>query len=203
MIDVLIADDHASVREGIRLIIDAQPDMRVVGETSEGQSAIESVRNLRPTVVVLDISMPVMNGLAAAQALTTNTAVVTFTRHADDAFVQELLGAGVRGYALKQSASIELLNAIRAAANGERYIDSSLADRSVMPWRRHLRLSERERDVLRLVAMGHSHKDIAERLAISARTVEVHKARASEKLALKDRRDLLKFAALQGWIAEE
>ena len=202
MIEVLIADDHASVREGIRLIIDAQPDMRVVGETNDGGGAIEAVMALRPTVVVLDISMPVMNGLAAAQMLT-STAIVTFTRHADDAFVQEMLAAGVRGYVLKQSASSELLTAIRAAASGERYVDASLAERAAKPWRRHLRLTGREREVLRLVAMGRSHKDIASDLSISARTVEVHKARASEKLALNDRRDLLKFATLQGWIAEE
>src|SRR5215472_6220053 len=118
MIRVLLAEDHETVREGLRMLIDAQTDMRVVGEAANGRQAIERTDVLKPDVVVLDLTMPEVSGVSAAQALTRQSAVVALTRHDDDAYVQELLGVGAKAYVLKQSASSELLRAIRVAASG-------------------------------------------------------------------------------------
>src|SRR5712671_1598410 len=129
---VLLADDHVTVRHGLKLLIDSQPDMKVIAEASDGNAAIESAVALKPDVIVMDISMPGMNGLVATRKLKQlqpSTAVVTLTRHADDAYLQELLRAGVSGYVLKQSAPAELLQAIRAAAAGGQYLDSTLTAR--------------------------------------------------------------------------
>jgi DNA-binding NarL/FixJ family response regulator len=210
-IRVLLAEDHETVRQGLKLLIDAQADMEVVGEAADGRVAVDRARALEPQVVVLDISMPEMNGLAATRALRQaipGAAVVALTRHSDQAYVQELLGAGASAYVLKQSASGELLKAIRAAASGAHYLDSSLKDpradsfalrrkRSAAP-----RVSDREREVLRLIALGHSNKDVAASLGITVKTVEVHKANAMRKLGLHGRIDVVRFALLQGWLKD-
>ena len=163
---ILLADDHVTVRHGLKLLIDGQPDMTVVAEASDGDAAIQSAVALKPDVVVMDISMPGMNGLVATRALKQlqpGIAIVTLTRHADDAYLQELLRAGVSGYVLKQSAPTELLQAIRAAAAGGQYLDSALTARVTAgflgkPGTRVSRpaatLSEREAEVLRLIAVG-------------------------------------------------
>jgi DNA-binding NarL/FixJ family response regulator len=206
MIRVLLADDHETVREGLRLLIDAQSDMEVVGEAGDGRQAIERTAALKPDVVVLDLTMPDLSGLSAAGALTPNAAVVALTRHDDDAYVQELLDAGAKGYVLKQSASTELLRAIRAAASGGRYLDPALPAPS-QPRDPHRRagtpmITAREKAVLRLMAVGHSNKDIATDLAISVKTVEVHKANAMRKLGLRGRIDVVRYASLNGWLRE-
>lgn len=209
MIRVLLAEDHETVREGLRLLLNGQPDMEVVGEAADGEGTIHSVDTLSPDVVVLDLSMPGMSGVAAARALKRSGhagAIVALTRHDDDAFVQELFEAGAAAYVLKQSASEELVRAIRTAANGGRYLDSSLSrtHETADPRRRATtpRATEREIEVLRLIAVGHSNKEIASTLDISVKTVEVHKANAMRKLGLRGRTDVVRYAVLSGWLTE-
>jgi DNA-binding NarL/FixJ family response regulator len=209
---VLLADDHVTVRHGLKLLIDGQPDMKVVAEASDGATAVKSAAALKPDVVVMDISMPGMNGLVATRALKKQqpgTAVITLTRHSDDAYLQELLRAGVSGYVLKQSAPTELLRAIREAAAGGQYLDSTLAARVTAGFlaregrtvdKPGAALSQREAEVLRLIASGYSNKEIAGRLSLSVKTVEAHKANAMRKLGLNGRIDIVKYALLQGWL---
>jgi two-component system response regulator NreC len=209
---VLLADDHVTVRHGLKLLIDAQPDMKVVAEASDGEAAVKSAVSLRPDVVVMDISMPGMNGLAATRALKKqqpNAVIITLTRHSDDAYLQELLRAGVAGYVLKQSAPTELIQAIRTAATGKQYLDSALTARVTAGFlaregrtvnRPGATLTQREAEVLRLIASGYSNKEIAARLSLSVKTVEAHKANAMRKLGLTGRIDIVKYALLQGWL---
>jgi DNA-binding NarL/FixJ family response regulator len=201
-----------TVRHGLKLLIDSQPDMTVVAEVGDGQGAVQRAQELKPDVVVMDISMPGMNGLVATRTLKqlrSATAIVTLTRHADDAYLQELLRAGVSGYVLKQSAPTELLQAIRATAAGGQYLDSALTKRVTDGFlardgknvnQSGAALSEREAAVLRLIASGYSNKEIAARLALSVKTVEAHKANAMRKLDLNGRIDIVKYAVLQGWL---
>ena len=207
---VLLADDHVTVRHGLKLLIDAQPDMKVVSEVSDGEAAVQQTVALKPDVIVMDISMPGMNGLTATRkikALQPQSAIVTLTRHGDDAYLQELLRAGVSGYVLKQSAPTELLQAIRAAAAGGQYLDSTLTARVTarLLSRKADRATgatptERESEVLRLIASGYSNKEIAGRLSLSVKTVESHKANGMRKLGLTGRIDIVKYAVLQGWL---
>ncbi len=208
---ILLADDHVTVRHGLKLLIDSQPDMNVVSEVSDGEAAIRGALELKPDVVVMDISMPGMNGLAATKKLKQqqpNAAIITLTRHSDDAYLQELLRAGALGYVLKQSAPAELLQAIRAAAAGKAYLDSTLAKRVTSGFlAREGRtneaggvLTDREAEVLRRIASGYSNKETAARLSLSVKTVEAHKANAMRKLGLKGRIDIVKYALLQGWL---
>lgn len=208
---ILLADDHVTVRHGLKLLIDSQEDMTVISEASDGSSAMQRAIALKPDVIVMDISMPGMNGLAATRALKQKQpqlAIVTLTRHGDDAYVQELLRAGVSGYVLKQSAPAELLQAIRAAAAGGQYIDSALTarvtarllGRADKAGKSAVALTEREAEVLRMIASGYSNKEIAGRLSLSVKTVEAHKANAMRKLGLQGRIDIVKYAVLQGWL---
>ena len=213
MLRVLLADDHVTVRHGLKLLIDGQPDMKVVAEASDGDAAVRSAVAVKPDVVVMDISMPGMNGLVATRALKKqqpSAAIITLTRHSDDAYLQELLRAGVAGYVLKQSAPAELLQAIRAAAAGGQYLDSTLTARVTAGFlaregrtvnKPGAALSQREAEVLRLIASGYSNKEIAGRLALSVKTVEAHKANAMRKLGLNGRIDIVKYALLQGWLS--
>jgi DNA-binding NarL/FixJ family response regulator len=211
LLRILLADDHVTMRHGLRLLIDGETDMKVIAEASDGHAAIENAVALKPDVIVMDISMPGMNGLVATRALKQylpSTAIVTLTRHSDDAYVQELLRAGVSGYVLKQSAPTELLQAIRAAAAGGQHLDSTLTARvtarvlgpAYKLKRPPATLSERESEVLRLIASGYSNKEIAARLSLSVKTVEAHKANAMRKLGLRGRIDIVKYAVLQGWL---
>jgi len=209
---ILLADDHVTVRHGLKLMIDGEPDMKVVAEVSDGARAVQRAQELQPDVIVMDISMPGVSGLAATRQLKQiqpKAAIVTLTRHSDDAYLQELLRAGVSGYVLKQSAPAELLQAIRAAASGGQYLDSSLTSRVTAGFlgreakgiaRAGAALSEREADVLRFIASGYSNKEIAGRLSLSVKTVEAHKANAMRKLGLTGRIDIVKYAVLQGWL---
>jgi two-component system response regulator NreC len=212
VIRILLAEDHETVRYGLKLLIDRQPDMEVVGEACNGRLAVEQARLLRPTVAVLDVSMPELNGVEATRAIASEApgvAVVALTRYSDDGYVQALLGAGACAYVLKQSASLELLNAIRAAALGRRYLDTALTDRVADAFlARHRgsepqrRISEREGEVLRLIAIGHSNKEIAHRLDLSVKTVEAHKANGMRKLNLRGRVDIVRFAIGEGWLRD-
>lgn len=209
---ILLADDHVTVRHGLKLLIDGQADMQVVAEASDGAAAVQRAIDLKPDVVVMDISMPGMNGLVATRSLKQRLpemAVITLTRHGDDAYLQELLRAGVSGYVLKQSAPAELLQAIRVAAAGGQYLDSSLTARVTAGFlgrdakrvgKAGATISDREAEVLRLIASGYSNKEIAARLDLSVKTVEAHKANAMRKLGLGGRTDIVKYAILQGWL---
>ena len=204
VIQVMLVEDHGIVREGLRLLIDAQDDMRVAGEAVDGEQALADAPALHPDIVVLDLSLPGKSGVEVALALRTScpgTAIVVLTRHKEPSFVRQLFAAGALAYVLKQSASRELLAAIRAAAIGRRYIDVALHDEHATPLSRTSpAVTEREAAVLRLTAAGHTHKEIGTMLGIAEKTVEAHKANAMRKLNLRTRADLIRHAALQGWL---
>jgi len=209
VISVLLAEDHETVREGLRLLLNAQPDMTVVAEAADGADAVTRACQLKPNVVVLDLTMPGTNGLVAARRLRTeapSSAVVALTRHDDRAYLYELLEAGASGYVLKQSPSSELLAAIRAAGSGQRYIDPAFRriDPEHDPRRRPTTpvVTDREKEVLRRMAVGQSNKEIAAELEIAVKTVEVHKANAMRKLSLRGRTDVVRYAVLNGWLQD-
>ena len=210
-IRVLLVEDHETVREGLRLLLDSQSDMEVVAEACDGRAAVEFNERFRPHVVVMDLSMPDMNGLQATQAIKRShpgTAIVALTRHDDAPFVDELKKAGASAYVLKQSPSRELLDAVRAAAVGGTYLDAQLRARDARTADQAIHgrpapsVSEREKQVLRMMAVGHSNKEIAEELSIAIKTVEVHKANAMRKLGLRGRIDVVRYAILHGWLQE-
>jgi two-component system, NarL family, response regulator NreC len=210
-IRLVLADDHAAVREALRLLLNVQPDLEVIGEAADGQEAVDAAVALRPDVLLMDVSMPRLNGLQATAAVkrrAPDVKVLTLTRHVEESYVGELLRAGASGYALKQSTSAELLTAIRTVAAGRTWLDpevsSSLVGRfarghAVQPPRE---LSPRETEVMRLIAWGHANKEIASRLGLSVKTVEVHKANGMRKLGLTSRLDLVRLALLRGWLQD-
>lgn len=212
-IRVYLAEAHETVRHGLKLVIGAQPDMEVVGEASTGRQAVEEALRASPDVILIDVSMPGMNGLDATQRLCLrrdHPAVVALTRHSDGAFARAMLAAGAAGYVLKQSSSDEMLRAIRAAASGRQYLDRSIAA-SAEPFGPPARRGAvaqapqptgREVDVLRRMAKGYSNKEIAAALGISVKTVEVHKANGMRKLGLRSRIDIVRYAVLQGWLSD-
>ena len=210
---IMLADDHETVREGLRLIINSQDDMEVCGEVANGRAAVTVAQNLQPDVLVMDVTMPELNGLKATKKLKEtcpHLKVLTLTRHTDDAYLQELLRAGASGYVLKQSSSEELLRAIRAIAQGGNYLDPSIAGRVMGNYiqRRtdgtpvQIKLSERETEVLRQIAWGYSNKEIAAKINVSVKTIEAHKANAMRKLNMGSRLDIVRFAVLQGWLED-
>ena len=208
---VLIAEDHETVRDGLRLLLETQSDVEVVGGVADGEAAIAAARALAPDVVVVDLSLPGISGLTvtrAVRAQSPGVAVVVLTRHTDEAYVQELLAAGALGYVLKQSASDELMRAVRSAAAGTRYLDAAIAQPPTAGGRRGFAtpsrapVTDRELEVLRLSATGKSNKEVATALAIAVKTVEVHKSSAMRKLQLHDRAEMLRFATLKGWLRD-
>jgi DNA-binding NarL/FixJ family response regulator len=213
---ILLADDHETVRTGLRVILNAQADMEVVGEAADGQAVIEKTRELQPDLVLMDVSMPRLNGLQATKTLrerVPTAKVLTLTRHGDVAYLHQFLEAGASGYVLKQSRAAEVLQAIRAIASGGTYIDSAMtADalaaapvRAIAAGRGRAAapsLSPREADTLRLVARGYSNKEIAAQLTVSVKTIETHKGNAMHKLGMRSRIDIVRYAMLQGWLDE-
>jgi DNA-binding NarL/FixJ family response regulator len=213
-IRILIAEDHAMVREGLRLLIDSQPNMQVIGEAENGQIAVARSHELMPDIVLMDVSMPEMNGLKATEKLRQecpHIKVLALTRHKDQGFLQEVIRAGAAGYVLKQNTAAELIHAIDAVATGGNYLDPAIAGKLIGRYiggqaknnsEMQGELSPREAEVLRLIAWGYSNKEIAGRLDISIKTVEAHKANSSRKLGLHSRIDIVRFAFLQGWLDE-
>jgi two-component system response regulator NreC len=211
-VQVLIADDHQTVREGLTMLIDREVDMEIVGEAADGNEAISKAVNLRPQVIVMDLSMPGMSGLNATRKLkemAPEIHIVALTRHNEGGYLQELLKAGASGYVLKQSSSEELIRAIRSVVAGNSYLDPAVTGEMVKKYSageaRNLsasseRLSQREEEVMRLIASGYSNKEIATRLDISVKTVEAHKANSTRKLGLKGRIDIVHYALMQGWL---
>jgi DNA-binding NarL/FixJ family response regulator len=213
-IRILIAEDHAMVREGLKLLIDSQPHLQVIGEAENGEAAVERSQELMPDIVLMDISMPEMNGLKATERLRQecpHIKVLALTRHKDQGYLHEMMRAGAAGYVLKQNTAAELIHAIDAVAAGGNYLDPAIAGKLIgryvggqtkMNSETQGELSLREAEVLRLIAWGYSNKEIAARLEISIKTVEAHKAKSSRKLGLQSRIDIVRFAFLQGWLDE-
>ena len=212
---IVLVEDHEIVREGVKALINSQPDMNIIGEAGDGRAAILLAQELLPDVVVMDITMPDINGLRASEKMKQvcpQVEILMLTRHADDGFVQQLLRAGVNGYLLKQSAATELIRAIRTVAGGGSYLDPAITgkviggyvDRQAKPANADARprLSDREAEILRFIAWGYSNKEIAARIEISVKTVEVHKANAMKKLGILSRIDIVSYALLQGWLQD-
>jgi two-component system response regulator NreC len=212
---ILLADDHETVREGLRMILNAQPDMQVVAAVGDGREAVSQAEQIAPDVVIMDISMPGMNGLTATSQLTERcptAKVLTLTRHADSSYLQQLMRAGASGYVLKQSRPAELLHAIRAIATGGKYLDASMTAPVMHSYASKAPqlpgpepttpLSPRETEVLRLIAWGNTNKEIAARLDLSVKTVEAHKANGMRKLGMRGRIDIVRYALLHGWLHE-
>ena len=211
---VVLADDHVVVREGLKALIDGQPDLEVVAEASDGRAALEQVQAHQPDVVIMDVSMPELSGEQATEQLRRDNPavkVLALSIHEDIAYIRRLIEAGAVGYVLKRSAAETLIAAIRAVAAGEMYLDPALASRLVselMRGQSHASgpirndLSEREAEVVRLLAQGYSNKEIAAQLAISVRTIETYKARAMEKLGIDGRAALVRYAAQRGWLQD-
>lgn len=211
---VLLAEDHQTVREGVKLLVNAQPDMEVVGEADDGEATIKEVERLDPDILIMDISMPGLNGLKATKRLraqSANVKILTLSRHTDDGYLQQLLAAGVNGYVLKQSAPTNLITAIREVAAGNAYLDPTLtrkviggfADRTMsLRGEGQKQLTERESEVLRLISLGYSNKEIGASLDLSVKTIEVHKANAMRKLGISGRIDIVRYAILQGWMQD-
>jgi DNA-binding NarL/FixJ family response regulator len=213
---VVLADDHAVVREGLKSLIDAEHGMTVVGEAADGLAACERVLELRPDVVVMDVSMPGVGGAQATERIRREcpgVKVLALTVHEHKGYLRQLLAAGAAGYVLKRAAAEELVRAIRAVAAGGVYLDPALAGKVVRGFVRQSpagdttasggELSDREVEVVRLTAAGHSNKEVAARLDLSVKTVETYKARAVEKLGLETRADLVRYALQRGWLQSE
>ncbi len=212
-IRILIAEDHAIVREGIRLILEAEPDFDVVGEAKDGRAAVELAQKLAPDVVIMDISMPQMTGIDATpqiRRLCPNTRVLILTMHEEESYVFQLLRAGASGYVLKRAAAQDLVEAVRSASRGEAFLYPSVARNVVKDYLNRLQygegrdrydgLTDREREILVLVADGLTNAQIAERLRISVKTIQTHRAHIMEKLDLHDRSLLVRYAVRKGLI---
>ena len=212
ILKIFLVEDHSVVREGLKMLVDAQPDMKVVGEAGDGKTAWQMARTLRPDVVVMDISMPELNGARSTQKIKQDlpdTKVLALTIHEEKGYLRALLEAGASGYVLKRVAAEELIHAIRKVAEGGIYLDPSLTDKVLDTFVRkdtleeqlsNSTLSDREDEVMRLIAQGYSYKEIAVQLGISVKTVETYKARAVEKLGLSSRADIVRYAMQKGWL---
>jgi DNA-binding NarL/FixJ family response regulator len=208
MIRILLADDHAMVRQGFRLILSSQPDMEIIGEVGNGREALEAVEKLHPDVVVMDVAMPELNGIEATRRITAafpRTRILALSMHKDSVYVREILRAGARGYLLKDSIDSDLLAAVRAVAKGEGYLSPAVSDAVLSDYRRHVTapldlLTTREREVLQMIALGKTNKDIATELKLSVYTVDAHRGRIMEKLNLHSAGELVRFAVRNGLI---
>ncbi|EHQ88676.1 response regulator [Desulfosporosinus youngiae] len=210
-IRLFLVDDHSVLRSGLKMILNSQKDMVVIGEADSGSAAIAKIKQINPDIVLLDISMPKMSGLEALEKLSkvSSAKILMLTMHADEKYLQEALKAGASGYVLKQAADTELLQAIRDIAQGEIYLDSNLAQnlvKSIYSPRKESNssdsnLTEREKEVLRYIALGYTNKEIGESLLVSVKTVETHKARIMEKLQCHKRSELVRYALEHGYIS--
>lgn len=213
-IRVLLAEDHTIVRKGLRSLLDAERDTEVVGEAEDGRKAIQLVEKLCPDVVLMDISMPGLNGLEATRQITKRfpeVKVLILTVHSDEEYIRQVLSAGASGYLVKQAAPSELASAIRAAYQGDFFPSPSISRELIEDYTRQaeamsendslLALTDREREVLQLIAEGHSNRQIAEILHISVKTVETHRAHLTDKLGIRSAAELTKYALRKGVIS--
>jgi DNA-binding NarL/FixJ family response regulator len=216
-ITVLIVDDHAILRAGLALLVNAQADMEVVSEAADGETAVQAAREARPDVALLDLTMPRVGGLEALQKIVRHcrdTKVLVLTMHDDPAYLRSALAAGASGYLLKRAVDSELLAAIRAVDRGGTFVDPRLADvlvRDVLakrgtrsgPERKVRILSDRELQVLRLVALGYTSAQIAEHIRVGVKTVETYRSRVAQKLELRTRSDVIRFALQMGFLTPD
>jgi len=212
-IRVLLADDHTLMRRGLRLIVEQQPDLVVVGEAEDGRQAVGLAASLKPDVAVLDIGMPNLNGIEAAKQISDaeSGAVVILSMHADETYILRALKAGARGYLLKDSAESDLVRAIRSVAEGKSYFSPAVSKVLLEDYMKKLQrtgsedsydlLTPREREILQLIAEGKSNKDVANLLHLSVYTVETHRANLMEKLKLKSVPELILYAVRKGIIS--
>jgi DNA-binding NarL/FixJ family response regulator len=210
-ITVLLADDHAVVREGLRMLLDSQHGMEVVGEVGGGREAVREAARMQPSVVLMDISMPNMSGIEATRAITESypkTKVIILSMHSDSEYVHRALRAGASGYVVKASASAEVVDAVRAVSDGRRFLSESVSETVIDQYLRGreapadedplMRLSSREREVLQLIVEGWSPARIADEVALSPKTVETYRSRMMAKLSITNIPDLVKFAIKHG-----
>jgi two-component system response regulator NreC len=212
VIGVVLVDDHAVVRSGLRLLLDGQDDIEVVGEAGNAQDAVFRARALKPDVILLDVVMPGESGIEVLPKLlheSPDSKVLVLSMQDDPSYVREAFAAGANGYVLKEAADEEVVAAIREIAAGGRYVHPALGARMVAAEAEDRAaaeadpLSEREREVLRLLALGHTNQEIAEQLYISVRTAESHRAHIMQKLRLSTRAELVRYALAHGLLAEE
>jgi DNA-binding NarL/FixJ family response regulator len=211
-LQIFLADDHLVVREGLKTLINAQPDMIVIGEADDGQIAWQQARDCRPDVVIMDITMPRMNGVQATEQLKQacpDVKVLALSVHEDTSYLRQLLAVGASGYVLKDVAADVLIQAIRLVAAGGIYLDPTLAGHVIARYVRipsvasellGTTLSERETEVVQRVAQGYSNREIAAQLRLSTKTVETYRARAMEKIGLDSRAALVRYALEHGWL---
>ncbi|HTT62542.1 MAG TPA: response regulator transcription factor [Bryobacteraceae bacterium] len=207
-IRILLADDHAVVRQGFKMILAAQPDMEIIGEAGNGREALDLAGQLQPDVIVMDVAMPELNGIEATRRvadLSPRSRVLALSMHKDSVYVREILRAGARGYLLKDSIASDLLAAVRAVARGEGYLSPGVSDAVLNDYRRHVTdpidlLTSREREVLQMIAEGKTNKEIATVLNLSVYTVDAHRGRIMEKLNLHSATDLVRFAVRCGLV---
>jgi DNA-binding NarL/FixJ family response regulator len=203
---ILLADDHAVVRQGFRMILAAQPNFEIVAEASNGREAVELAEKLQPDVVVMDVTMPELNGIEATRRIQTvspRSRVLALSMHKDSVYVREILRAGARGYLLKDALDRDLVMAVDAIARGEAYLSPAIADAVLNDYRKHVSdpldlLSSREREVLQMIAEGKTNKEIASILNLSVYTVDAHRGRIMEKLNLHSTPELVRFAIRNG-----
>lgn len=210
---ILIADDHALLRDGLKALVNSEPDMDVVGEAENGRSVLEKARQLKPDIVLMDISMPDMDGAHATRRLKEVFPIIkvlALTAHEDSSYLRHMMEAGASGFVLKRAAADQLIQAIHVVATDSRYIDPTFAGKVLSSFMRPVskattegnKLSEREAEVLRLIAWGFGNKEIAGQMDISVKTVETYKARLSEKLQLTSRAEIVRYALRHGWLQD-
>jgi DNA-binding NarL/FixJ family response regulator len=205
---ILLADDHAVVRSGFRMILSAQEDFEVIGEVSNGREAVEQATAAQPDVIVMDVTMPELNGIEATRriaAASPRTRVLALSMHRDAVYVREILRAGARGYLLKDSGEGDLVAAVRAVARGEGFLSPAVSNAVLSDYRKHVTdpidlLTSREREVLQMIAEGRTNKEIANSLNLSVYTVEAHRGRVMEKLNLHSTGELVRFSLRNGLI---
>ena len=215
-VTVALADDHRVVRDGLRLVLQADAELEVVGEAGDGRAAVELVERVSPDVLVLDLMMPGLGGIEVLRQVTRRspkTRVVVLSMHADESYVVQALGQGAAAYVLKDASATELLHAVHAVRTGRRYLSPPLSEAAVDRYVRRAaaggapdpyeRLTAREREVLHLTAEGLSSTAIADRLGISSRTAETHRANVMAKLGLHNRADLVRYAMARGLVVVE
>jgi RNA polymerase sigma factor (sigma-70 family) len=213
-IRILLADDHTVVRKGLRLLLEMQAGFSVIADAADGREAVELAQKLTPDVVVMDVAMPILNGIEAARQITAKlpqTAVVFLSMHADEGYVLKALKAGARAYLLKDSAEYDLINAIRAVSEGKAFFSPAISKMLVEDYMRQMReravedsfelLTTREREVLQLFAEGQSNKEVATRLGLSTYTVETHRSNILQKLNLHSSAELILYAVRKGVIS--
>jgi len=207
-IRVLLADDHAVVRRGFRMILDSQADLEVVGEVANGREAVAAATELQPDVIVMDVTMPELNGIEATRRIAEvapRARVLALSMHKDAVYVREILRAGAKGYLLKDSEEGDLIAAVRSVARGEGFLSPGISEAVLTDYRKHVTnaldlLTSREREVLQHIAEGKTNKEIATSLNLSVYTVEAHRGRLMEKLNLHSSGELVRFAVRNGLI---